>query len=63
MFDWISYMNDCRAIHRERGITKSKWKNNHELSVARSVAVFEALKRRGVPESTSPRYSPPPGRW
>lgn len=31
-------------------ITKSKWKNNHELSVARSVAVFEALKRRGVPE-------------
>ena len=32
-------------------ITKSKWKNNHELSVARSVAVFEALKRRGVPES------------
>ena len=26
MFDWISYMNDCRAIHRERGITKSKWK-------------------------------------
>jgi flagellar motor protein MotB len=32
-------------------ITKSKWKNNHELSVARSVAVFEALKRRGVSES------------
>jgi flagellar motor protein MotB len=32
-------------------ITKSKWKNNHELSVARSVAVFEALKRRGIPES------------
>jgi chemotaxis protein MotB len=32
-------------------ITKSKWKNNHELSVARSVAVFDALKRRGVPES------------
>jgi flagellar motor protein MotB len=32
-------------------ITRSKWKNNHELSVARSVAVFEALKRRGVPES------------
>lgn len=32
-------------------ITKSKWKNNHELSVARSVAVFEGLKRRGVPES------------
>lgn len=31
-------------------ITKSKWKNNHELSVGRSVAVFEALKRRGVPE-------------
>lgn len=31
-------------------ITKSKWKNNHELSVARSVAVFEALKRRGIPE-------------
>jgi len=32
-------------------ITKSKWKNNHELSVARSVAVFEALKKRGVTES------------
>jgi flagellar motor protein MotB len=32
-------------------ITKSKWKNNHELSVARSVAVFEALKRRGISES------------
>jgi chemotaxis protein MotB len=32
-------------------ITRSKWKNNHELSVARSVAVFTALKRRGVPES------------
>ena len=32
-------------------ITKSKWKNNHELSVARSVAVFEALKKRGVSES------------
>ncbi|MBI3864397.1 MAG: OmpA family protein [Planctomycetia bacterium] len=32
-------------------ITRSKWKNNHELSVARSVAVFEALKRRGIPES------------
>lgn len=26
MFDWISYMNDCLAINRERGITKSKWK-------------------------------------
>ncbi|MBS0260549.1 MAG: OmpA family protein [Planctomycetes bacterium] len=32
-------------------ITKSKWKNNHELSVARSVAVFDALKKRGLPES------------
>lgn len=32
-------------------ITKSKWKSNHDLSVARSVAVFEALKRRGIPES------------
>lgn len=32
-------------------ITKSKWKNNHELAVARSVALFTALKKRGVPES------------
>lgn len=32
-------------------ITKSKWKNNHELAVARSVALFAALKQRGVPES------------
>lgn len=32
-------------------ITKSKWKNNHELAVARSLAVFAALKQRGVPES------------
>lgn len=31
-------------------ITKSKWKSNHELSVARSLAVLDALKRRGVPE-------------
>jgi chemotaxis protein MotB len=31
-------------------ITKSKWKNNHELAVARSVALFQALKSRGVPE-------------
>jgi flagellar motor protein MotB len=32
-------------------ITKSKWKNNHELAVARSVALFQALKSRGVPEA------------
>ena len=32
-------------------ISKSKWKNNHELAVARSVALFTALKKRGVPES------------
>ena len=32
-------------------ISKSKWKNNHELAVARSVALFAALKQRGVPES------------
>jgi flagellar motor protein MotB len=32
-------------------ITKSKWKNNHELAVARSVSLFTALKQRGVPES------------
>jgi flagellar motor protein MotB len=32
-------------------IAKSKWKSNHELAVARSVAVFQALKKRGVPES------------
>jgi len=32
-------------------ITKSKWKNNHELAVARSVALFAALKQRGVSES------------
>ncbi|MFN0051805.1 MAG: flagellar motor protein MotB [Planctomycetales bacterium] len=32
-------------------ITKSKWKNNHELAVARSVALFSALKSRGVSES------------
>jgi chemotaxis protein MotB len=32
-------------------ITRSKWKNNHELAVARSVALFTALKQRGVPES------------
>jgi flagellar motor protein MotB len=32
-------------------ITKSKWKNNHELAVARSVALFTALKKRGVSES------------
>lgn len=32
-------------------ITKSKWKSNHELAVARSVALFQALKSRGVPES------------
>jgi len=32
-------------------ITKSKWKNNHELAVARSVALFTALKQRGVSES------------
>ena len=31
-------------------ITKSKWQNNHELSLARSLAVFEALKKRGVSE-------------
>ncbi|MGQ0634212.1 MAG: OmpA/MotB family protein [Planctomycetaceae bacterium] len=31
-------------------ITKSQWKNNHELAVARSVALFQALKSRGVPE-------------
>jgi flagellar motor protein MotB len=31
-------------------ITKSKWKSNHELAVARSVALFQALKSRGVPE-------------
>ncbi|HLJ10507.1 MAG TPA: OmpA family protein [Planctomycetaceae bacterium] len=32
-------------------ITKSKWKSNHELAVARSVALFQALKQRGVAES------------
>jgi flagellar motor protein MotB len=32
-------------------ITKSKWKNNHELAVARAVALFTALKQRGVSES------------
>jgi flagellar motor protein MotB len=32
-------------------IKKSKWKNNHELAVARSVALFQALKSRGVSES------------
>src|SRR5262249_10609626 len=32
-------------------ITKSKWKNNHELAVARSVSLFTALKQRGVSES------------
>jgi flagellar motor protein MotB len=32
-------------------ITRSKWKNNHELAVARSVALFTALKQRGVTES------------
>lgn len=32
-------------------ITKSKWKSNHELAVARSVALFQALKSRGVSES------------
>ena len=26
MFNWISYMNECRAIRRETGIHKSKWK-------------------------------------
>jgi flagellar motor protein MotB len=31
-------------------ITKSKWKSNHDLAVARATAVFQALKRRGVPE-------------
>lgn len=31
-------------------ITRSKWHSNHELAVSRSVAVFEALKRKGVPE-------------
>lgn len=32
-------------------ITKSKWHSNHELAVARSVALFQALKSRGVSES------------
>ena len=32
-------------------ITKSNWKSNHELAVARSVALFQALKSRGVPEA------------
>jgi flagellar motor protein MotB len=32
-------------------ITKSKWKSNHELAVGRSVALFQALKSRGVPEA------------
>lgn len=32
-------------------ITRSKWRSNHELAVARSVALFQALKSRGVPES------------
>lgn len=32
-------------------ISKSKWKSNHELAVARSVALFQALKSRGVSES------------
>lgn len=32
-------------------ITKSRWKSNHELAVARSVALFQALHGRGVPES------------
>ncbi len=32
-------------------ITRSKWKNNHELAVARSLALFAALKSRGVSES------------
>ncbi|MGE5192977.1 MAG: flagellar motor protein MotB [Deltaproteobacteria bacterium] len=32
-------------------ITRSKWKNNHELAVARAVALFTALKQRGVSES------------
>jgi hypothetical protein len=26
MFNWISYMNECRAIRRETGVHKSKWK-------------------------------------
>jgi hypothetical protein len=26
MFNWISYMNECRAIRRETGIHRSKWK-------------------------------------
>jgi flagellar motor protein MotB len=32
-------------------ISRSKWKSNHELAVARSVALFQALKGRGVSES------------
>lgn len=32
-------------------ITKSKWKSNHDLAVARATAIFQALKRRGVAES------------
>lgn len=32
-------------------ITKSKWKSNTELSVARSVALMHGLQSRGVPEN------------
>ena len=32
-------------------ITRSRWKSNHELSLARAMAVYHALRRRGVPEA------------
>lgn len=31
-------------------ITRSRWKSNHELSLARAKAIFQALRRRGVSE-------------
>lgn len=49
--DYAGHMVGIEGHTDSDPITKSKWKNNHELAVARSVALFTALKQRGVPES------------
>lgn len=49
--DYSGHMVGIEGHTDNDPITKSKWKNNHELAVARSVALFTALKSRGVPEN------------
>jgi chemotaxis protein MotB len=51
MRDYAGHLVGIEGHTDSDPIRKSRWKSNHELSVARATAVFQALKSRGVPEA------------